>query len=56
MIELETAASFGAFGSTAVVAVSDPRALPAARARVEEVVTAFDRALWLPTCVASDVH
>jgi thiamine biosynthesis lipoprotein len=37
-------ASFPALGSTAVVAVTDPAALEAARGAVEEVVERFDRA------------
>lgn len=34
--------SFGALGSTAVVGVTDPQRLPAARTAVEEIVAAFD--------------
>jgi FAD:protein FMN transferase len=44
MTELETSASFGALGSTAVVAVTDPRALVQARAAVEDVIARFDEA------------
>jgi thiamine biosynthesis lipoprotein len=44
MAELETSVSFGALGSTAVVAVRDPAALDTARAAVEEVVERFDEA------------
>lgn len=40
----ERHASFPALGSTAIVAVTEPAALPHARAAVEEVVAAFDRA------------
>jgi thiamine biosynthesis lipoprotein len=40
----ETSARFSALGSTAVVAVTHPAALPAARAAVEEAVAAFDLA------------
>jgi thiamine biosynthesis lipoprotein len=36
-------AVFDALGSTAVVAVSDPQALPAARAAVEQILEKFDR-------------
>lgn len=41
---IEQQVSFPALGSTATVAVTEPRALGAARAAVEEVVDAFDRA------------
>ena len=40
----ETSVSFGALGSTAVVAVSDPAVLQRARERVEQVVDRFDLA------------
>jgi thiamine biosynthesis lipoprotein len=42
MAELETSVSFGALGSTAVVAVTEPTALAAASLAVEEVVARFD--------------
>lgn len=41
---LESTARFSALGSTAVVAVTHPVSLPAARAAVEETVNAFDLA------------
>jgi thiamine biosynthesis lipoprotein len=44
MSDVETSVSFGALGSTAVVAVSDPACLPAARETVEQVVARFDEA------------
>jgi thiamine biosynthesis lipoprotein len=44
MAELETSVSFGALGSTAVVAVTEPTALAAATLAVEEVVARFDEA------------
>ena len=44
MAARETSVSFGAFGSTAVVAVSDPDALAPAREAVEDVVARFDAA------------
>jgi thiamine biosynthesis lipoprotein len=44
MTELETSVSFGALGSTAVVAVTDPTSLQAARDAVEQVVARFDEA------------
>jgi FAD:protein FMN transferase len=44
MSELETSVSFGALGSTAVVAVTDPGALAAATLAVEQVVARFDEA------------
>jgi thiamine biosynthesis lipoprotein len=44
MTNQETSVSFGALGSTAVVAVIDPAVLQRARERVEEVVDRFDRA------------
>ena len=44
MSELETSVSFGALGSTAVVAVADPDALGPARVKVEDVVRRFDEA------------
>jgi thiamine biosynthesis lipoprotein len=44
MANLETSVSFGALGSTAVVAVTDPAALDQATATVEAVVAEFDEA------------
>jgi FAD:protein FMN transferase len=44
MAARETSVSFGALGSTAVVAVSDPDALTPAREAVEHVVARFDAA------------
>jgi FAD:protein FMN transferase len=44
MAELETSVSFGALGSTAVVAVTDPEALAAATVTVEGVIARFDEA------------
>jgi thiamine biosynthesis lipoprotein len=44
MANLETSVSFGALGSTAVVAVTDPAALGEARASVERVIARFDEA------------
>ena len=44
MAELETSVSFGALGSTAVVAVADPGALQDARRTAEEVIARFDEA------------
>ena len=44
MAARETSVSFGALGTTAVVAVADPDALAAAREAVEEIVARFDEA------------
>jgi FAD:protein FMN transferase len=44
MTNLETSVSFGALGSTAVVAVTNPVSLDEARAAVERVVERFDEA------------
>jgi thiamine biosynthesis lipoprotein len=44
MAEVETSVSFGALGSTAVVAVTEPTALAPATLAVEEVVARFDEA------------
>jgi thiamine biosynthesis lipoprotein len=44
MANLETSVSFGALGSTAVVAVTDPVTLDEARATVERVIERFDEA------------
>jgi thiamine biosynthesis lipoprotein len=44
MANLETSVSFGALGSTAVVAVTEPAALDQATATVEAVVAEFDEA------------
>ena len=44
MANLETSVSFGALGSTAVVAVRDPVTLDEARATVERVIERFDEA------------
>ena len=44
MAKLETSVSFGALGTTAVVAVTEPTALAAATLAVEEVVARFDAA------------
>lgn len=44
MTKVETSVSFGALGSTAIVAVTDPGALQGAREQVEQVVAQFDQA------------
>ena len=44
MTELGTSVSFGALGSTAVVAAADASRLDQARAAVQEVVDSFDQA------------
>ena len=41
---MQASAQFGAIGTTAVVAVSDPDALEGARTAVEQTIAAFDRA------------